>query len=269
MDKIMERRHFTNLILSSVGTSLVFANPLHLLGADPVKVAAALENSKLKAPVKLCRQCEQLLEKYEDYSAVFIKRELIGRQMDEAVMKVKVRQDPLSVYMLFGKPHEGREVIYVEGKNNNEILVHETGLKSLAGTLSLDPHGSMAMRGNHHPIIKFGIKNLVSELADLWIAEAHLPDIEVKYYPKAKIGEKACKALEVVHPKEIPGASFHITRFYLDAETNIPVRLQHYSFPTKPGAEPVLFEEYTFLEFEPNQGFKEIDFDIENPNYNF
>lgn len=265
----MERRQFVNLVLSSVGTSLVFANPLHLTGAEPVKVAAALENSKLKAPIKLCRQCEELLEKYDDYEAVFIKRELIGRKMNEAVMKVKVRQDPLCVYMLFGKPYEGREVIFVEGKNNNEILVHETGIKSLAGTLSLDPHGSLAMKGNHHSINKFGIKNLVTELADLWIAEAHLPNIEVKYYPKAKIGEMACKAIEVVHPKEIAGASFHITRFYLDAKTNIPVRLQHYSFPTKPGAEPDLYEEYTFLEFEPNQGFKDIDFDIENPNYNF
>ncbi|MDB4786423.1 MAG: DUF1571 domain-containing protein [Planctomycetaceae bacterium] len=265
----MERRQFVNLVLSSVGTSLVFANPLQLIGAEPIKLAAALENSKLKTPIKLCRQCEQLMDQHDDYKMVFVKRELIGRVMNEAIMNVKVRQEPLSVYMLFGKPYEGREVIFVEGKNNNELLVHETGIKSLAGTLSLDPHGSMAMKENHHSINKFGIKNLVTELADLWISEAHLPGIEVKYYPKAKIGEKACKTIEVTHPKEIAGASYHITRFYLDAKTNIPVRLQHYSFPTKPGAEPVLYEEYTFLEFEPNQGFKDIDFDIENPDYNF
>lgn len=265
----MERRHFLNLLLTATGTACVSGQPLSLFAADPIKIASATSNSKLKAPVKICLQCENMLEKYEDYEATFIKRELVGRKMNQAVMKVKVRQEPLSVYMLFGKPNEGREVIYVEGQNNNELLVHETGLKALAGTLSLDPSGSMAMKGNHHPITNFGIKNMMSELAQLWADEAHLPDVEVKFYPKAKIGELECKAIEVIHPKPVQGADFHITRLYLNAETNLPVRLQHYKFPNKPGGEPILYEEYTYLEFKPNRGFKDIDFDIRNPNYNF
>jgi len=269
MDGIMERRQFLNLLLSSTGTAFVAGRPLSLLGADPTKIASAVSNSKLKAPVKICLQCEGLLEKYDDYEVVFIKRELVGRKMSEAVMKVKFREDPLSVYMLFGKPFEGREVIYVEGQNNNELLVHETGLKGLAGTLSLDPTGSMAMKDNHHPISNFGMKNMMSELALLWANEAHIPNVDVKFYPKAKIGELECKAIEVTHPKPVLGVDFHITRLYLNAETHIPVRLQHYKFPRKTGGEPILYEEYTYLEFKPNQGYQDIDFDIRNPNYNF
>lgn len=265
----MQRRLFLNLLFSSAGASLVSGLRWPLSAEEPTKIASAIANSKLKAPVKICLQCESKLEKLEDYEAIFIKRERIGRKMSEAVMKVKVRQEPLSVYMLFGKPSEGREVIYVEGQNNNELLVHETGLKGLAGTISLDPSGSMAMKDNHHPINKFGMKNMMAELAVLWTEEAHLPDTEVKFYPNAKIGELECKAIEVIHPEPIPGAEFYMTRLYLNAETNLPVRLQHYNFPRKKGGEPLLYEEYTYLEFKPNRGFKDIDFDIRNPDYNF
>jgi hypothetical protein len=35
------------------------------------------------------------------------------------------------------------------------------------------------------------------------------------------------------------------------------------------GARPKLIEEYTYLNVKINNGFKDIDFDVNNPNYNF
>ena len=42
---------------------------------------------------------------------------------------MKVRHEPFSVYMWFLKPFQGREVLYVDGQNNNEMVVLEAGLK--------------------------------------------------------------------------------------------------------------------------------------------
>ena len=66
MDKNMERRQFINLFLASAGTSFVGTLPLQSLAEEPTRIAAALERSKLKTPVKICQQCESLLEKLDD-----------------------------------------------------------------------------------------------------------------------------------------------------------------------------------------------------------
>lgn len=244
---------------------------LQLFAAEPLRVAknAALEKSKLWPAIQVCYQCLDLLNKVEDYEAVFVKKERDGRKLEESAMRVKVRHNPFSVYMLFGKPHEGREVIYVDGRNNGDLLVHETGLKSVVGTIALDPKGDRAMQDNHYSITDFGMKSMVLQLAEMWEANALIPSAEVKYYPKATIGDLACKVVEVKNHQPVRGAVHYITRLYLHDETNLPIRMQHFSFPKKKESEPQLFEEYTYMNVKSNIGLKDLDFDISNPNYNF
>ena len=81
--------------------------------------------------------------------------------MGLAARKMKVRHEPFSVYMHFDEPHAGREVIFVEGRNNNNLLVHEAGFASLIGTLELEPTGSQAMAENRYPITKAGIQKMI------------------------------------------------------------------------------------------------------------
>lgn len=267
----MDRRHFVKLFLTSTGASVLSAQSLRLTAADATRVAnnTAIQKSKLWPAIQICNQCIELLDGIEDYKAVFVKRERSGRQLHETAIQVKVRHTPFSVYMLFGSPHEGREVIYVDGRNDGELLVHETGIKSVVGTVSLNPHGNRAMRDNHYPITEFGMKNMVIHLAQMWEANALLTSAEVKYYPKATIGDVSCKVIEVKNPRPVRGANFHLTRLYLHDESNLPIRLQHFSFPKKAGDEPQLFEEYTYMKVTQNAGLKDLDFDIKNPDYNF
>ena len=267
----MDRRVFVKIFLTSTGASLLSGPALRLHAADPTRVAnnAAIQSSKLWPAIRVCYQCIDLLNTIDDYEAVFVKKERFGRKLGEAAMRVKVRHNPFSVYMLFGKPHEGREVIYFEGQNNGEILAHETGIKSVVGTVSLDPHGERAMRDNHYAITDFGMKAMVIQLAEMWEANALVPSAQVKYYPKATIGDVACKVVEVKNPQPVRGARFYITRLYLHDETNYPIRLQHFSFPKKSGSEPQLYEEYTYMNVTPNVGLKNIDFSVNNPKYNY
>lgn len=267
----MDRRVFVKIFLTSTGAALFPTHSLRLIADEPIRVAnnAALEKTRLWPAIRICYQCIDLLNDVQDYEAVFVKKERDGRKLEESAMRVKVRHNPFSVYMLFGKPHEGREVIFVDGQNNGEILVHETGLKSIVGTVSLSINDERVMKENHYPITEFGMKAMVSHLAGVWEANALIPTAEVKYYPKATIGDLACKVVEVKNPQAVQGAEFHITRLYLHDETNLPIRLQHFGFPKKQGSEPQLFEEYTYMNVKSNVGLKDIDFDTSNPNYNF
>lgn len=267
----MDRRVFVKIFLTSAGASFLSAPSLRLIAADPTKVAknAALQDSKLWPALRVCYQCIDLMNGVEDYEAVFVKKERFGKRLSECAMRMKIRHNPFSVYLLFGKPHEGREVIYVDGQNEGELLVHDSGLKSIIGTVSVDPVGKRAMDENHHPVTSIGMKKMVAKLIDQWEKNAVVPDAEVKYYPKATIGDVPCKVVEVKNPRPASGVVFHLTRLYIHDDTNFPIRVQQFSFPKKRGDEPQLYEEYTYMKVQPNVGLKDIDFDIKNPKYNF
>ena len=76
----------------------------------------------------------------------------------------RFRHEPFSVYLYCLGPNKpkGQEVIYVEGRNNNEVLAHSTGLKKIVGTLSLESTSPRMMEGNLYPITNIGIQNLVA-----------------------------------------------------------------------------------------------------------
>src|SRR3989304_5433966 len=69
-------------------------------------------------------------------------------------MMMKVRHEPFSVYMFFLKPYQGREVLFVNGDNNNEMLVLEAGWKrKKLGWLQLyptRPAGDARAKAPHH-----------------------------------------------------------------------------------------------------------------------
>ena len=70
-----------------------------------------------------------------DYSAVVVKQERIGDKLIQTVMFAKVREEPFSVYLYFldrsdDKGIKGREVIYVQGRNDNKLIVHTPGFQT-------------------------------------------------------------------------------------------------------------------------------------------
>jgi hypothetical protein len=222
----------------------------------------------------------------DDYTCRVVKRERIKGelgQMEQFDVKIRNRKMengkikvPLSAYLHFVSPDsiKGREVVWVEGQNNNKLRAHEGGLKGkLLPTVWLDPDGALAMNGNLHPIYDIGIENLVTKLIERGTKEKQVGDpreCDVKLIPGAKINGRQCTVLLVMHPVQRPIYEFHRAEIFIDNELNIPLRYAAYHWPEKPGAKelPVL-EEYTYLNVKLNVGLTDADFDSENPNYNF
>ena len=104
--------------------------------AEPriAKATDELEGSHpLGAGLKLARESRGVLDGIKDYSADFYKQEVVGKELMVQQMEMKIREEPFSVYIRFQKPNTGREVIYVDGRNDGHLLVHLTGLTALAG----------------------------------------------------------------------------------------------------------------------------------------
>tara|TARA_R110002049_G_scaffold305056_2_gene501044 strand:+ start:5150 stop:5995 length:846 start_codon:yes stop_codon:yes gene_type:complete len=216
----------------------------------------------------------------DDYHAIFVKRcRVDGVLPDLQYANIKVRNRkvvdgkiavPLSVYLKYLKPSDvrGREVVWIETKNDGNIIVHETGLKGMIN-VTLDPNGYLAMRNQRYPITEIGIENLVVKLIETGTRDRQHGECEVQFYQNSKIGETECTMLEVLHPEKRDHFDFYRARVYFDKQLKMPIRYESWSWPTKPGGQPVLEEEYTYLRVTTNTGMTDLDFDISNPAYDF
>lgn len=224
----------------------------------------------LAPAIRMARDSLHRLDAVKDYDATFTKREWVGQQFVAQRMYMKLREQPFSVYLKFGEPNEGREILFVQGKNQNQLLAREaSGLASLIGTVSLSMNDPKVTAENRHPISDMGMRRMIELLIEQWERESRYGEIDVKYYPNARIGEMSCEAIEATHPvprKEFP---YHVSRVYFDKETRFPIRIENFGFPRRPNEPPPLIEEYTFNNIRVNRGFTDADFDRRNQQYSF
>lgn len=213
-----------------------------------------------------------------DYTATLVKRERIDGVLGvHEYIYIKVRNakpaTPFSTYMYFVKPAiaKGREVIYVDGKNQNKMCAHEggTGLKAAIPDLWLDPAGFLAMKGQRYPVTEIGLENLIIQLISRAERDMKAGMCKVQFRKGAMINKRKCTMIQVMHPDKRAPYDFHVAQIFIDDELQVPVRYVSYDWPTAPGVRPKLIEEYTYLNVKINNGFKNVDFDVNNPNYNF
>ncbi len=212
------------------------------------------------------------IEKIQDYSAIVVKQERIDNKLNEPeYILTKVRHRPFSVYLRFLKPEDlkGQQSIYLGGTvgQKGKMWGHGSGMKKMFGWVPLDPTGPLAMKGNRYPITEIGLLNLVNRLVEVGEKDIKYGECEVKFYQGAKINDRSCTCIQVVHPKPRSNFLFHLARIFVDDEINLPIRYEAYDWPAKPGGPPELTEEYTYLNLKLNNGFTDADFDIQNPEY--
>jgi hypothetical protein len=261
--------------------------PVYRVSKADLPTAPAGERHPLDPALDMARDALALIQRdIVDYTATIVKRERIKQVLGEyEFMEAKIRNRkvvdgkvvvPLSVYLKFVKPAAvvGREVVWVEGQNNNKLRAHEGGIKGkLLPTVWLDPDSAIAMHGNLHPIYDIGIENLVEKLIERGEREKKYSECEVTFTPGAKINGRVCTVLRVVHPIQRPHFEFHKAEIFIDEEMKIPVRYAAFYWPTAGETELPVLEEYTYLNVKlglvGSPLLQDADFDSENPNYKF
>ncbi len=235
----------------------------------------------LDAALDLARQALERLDEVTDYTAVLVKQErLSGRLGPEVLMELKFHQlpppelggraGPRSIYLHFLEPSNvrGREVIWVEDRNEGKITAHEGGWFGVL-TVYLEPTGSLAMRGERYPITQLGLRRLLEQLLERGFRDRRLGDCVVSIEPGHDLGDVSCIRVRVEHPEQRPGYDFHIAEIFIDPLRLIPIGYAAYGWPPAPGAPPVLEERYTYRDVLLNAGLSESDFDPANPDYRF
>lgn len=236
----------------------------------------------LDPAINLAHQAIETIQSgLDDYTGILVKRERIGTTLGEnEFMYLKVRNRktqngnvvvPFSVYLAFLKPAavKGREVIYVENRNDGNLIAHEGGLKRVLGTHELSPTGTLAMAGQRYPLTDIGIENLVVKLIERGERDKKNGMCKVDLIPGATVSKRACSIIQVTHPVKQPHFDFHIAQIFMDDQLKIPVRYAAYDWPKKEGDELEIIEEYTYQDLKFNVGLTDADFDPNNKDYNF
>jgi len=236
--------------------------------------AAAAGSHALAPALETLRKAEAHLENnVRDYSAVLVRRERTGAKLGpRQSLRIKIRHKPFSVYVCALEPEsqKGDEAIYVEGENEGKLLGHTTGVMGkMLGTLRLDPQGTLAMQNQRYPITEMGVLNFCRRLIRTLEEDLNYEECEVKLLPGQKVNERACTAVEIIHPVRREHFRFHLARVLVDDELKTPIRHESYDWPQKPGAEPEIIEEYTYTDIKLNPGLTDGDFDPRNPEYGF
>jgi hypothetical protein len=215
-----------------------------------------------------------------DYTAKLTKQERINGKLgkpETMTLKVKCAGNdskgkpvPIHVYVGFedAKGGTGREVIWVEGRNDGKMSAHEGGWMNLA-TVQLDPEGTLAMMGSKYPITQIGIAKLLKKLLEKGESDRRRGTCEVVIDENARFDDQPCTLIEVKHSEKKPGFEFHIARIRLDPIRKLPLSYEAYMWPSRPGEEPPLEESYVYRDIKLNVGLTEKDFDTKNEEYSF
>ncbi|MBX3437026.1 MAG: DUF1571 domain-containing protein [Planctomycetaceae bacterium] len=229
----------------------------------PRVVAAALPDGEhpLAPAIRLAQGTLTRLQAIDDYEATFLRRERAGGQTVEHTVHLKVREKPLSLYLKYGEPHLGRQLLFVQGENENQVLIHDP-----QGTSSPNAKGAGV---DPSTVIELGMRQRLEKVIGQWKYETAYGECDVQFYPEAKLRGLSCEVIESSHPRPRRQFPFHKTRLYIDAETHLPIRFEQYAFSETPEQTPPLVEFHEYLNLRTNVGLSDADFDRRNPNYSF
>ncbi len=271
MNQNINRRSFfsqSTLGLTALGIT-VLGRPLQAETPVLARIAETPVDHPLRPALKIAEDCLKKMDSVSDYTAVFHKKEQVGKKSVEARMVMKFREEPFGVYLKFLEPSAGREVLYVKGQNRDRMLVKDVGFASLAGTVALDPTGSYAMDENRYPVTNIGLRILVTKLIETWLNDMTLAGVKVNQTADTDVGSMKCMLVDVTHTQRHPSAKFQTTRLYVDNATGFPVRVQAFDFPSRRENSAPLVEDYHYANLRVNVGLTDADFSTQNPGYRF
>jgi hypothetical protein len=253
-------------------TQPVVANGEPAIGQTAAAVAPGSAPGET-ASAKLQQLYEQAAQRYaqiDDYVCRFRRREVLanGKVCEDMVM-LRVRKQPLSLWFTWpkGSADEGREVVYVQGRFNNQLVVRTGKGDLLAGLrVELAPDSPRASANTRRSFLQAGVGYLIESLGEA-LREQQKGSYRygrIHYLGRQARAESATP-LECLLQEIPPGLEKYLPRggkryFYLATDSRLP----EFGLPvlviTLDENEREV-EYYCFDRFSINIGLRDEDFD--------
>ena len=215
-----------------------------------------------------------------NYTATVFTRERVrGVLLDPQVMMLKIRHEPLSVYLKWLVGDKGRELLYVDGQYNGDMLVKVGGIKGkLIPALKLAPTGDLALKEARHPLTEIGQLELARQLI-----EKRRQDLDsgrgfrCQMLSDREFDGRDCYGFVQSFASADESPEYRKCVLLIDKQQNLPVYLQNFTWPEpeqsaeSPEAldQATLVEHYQYSDVQFEQRLADVDFDRKNKAYNF
>lgn len=215
-------------------------------------------------PEQWVRDAEAVLSHTDCYRAIFHKQERVdGKLLAEETVLFKFRR-PFKIYMKWIKdPYKGREILYATGWNENRMKVHDSGITGMI-PLDLDPKGSLAMRGNRHPVTDSGLDSLVKLIGDN--VRKAIKDKAIEFKDPVEEIVYGCRTQRVEFRSlgdSSKGYYCYRAVLNIDIEKKVPIKVKIYDWDDS------LLESYGYEDLKLNANLIDKDFSPQNPDYKF
>ena len=245
--------------------------------SDVVARPVATDGHPLASVLEFARSERDYLRRtVHDFTCRLVKRERIdGFLQDYQFIDMRVREAvheqgqivvPLSIYLVFLGPAKvaGRQVLFIEGKNDGKILVRNGGKHFDYVTVQVDPDSENARSESLVPITETGFNRVLNHMIDVLDrhqrVDAAGSNTVVNRVPGVKINKRPSTMIKIVHPKKQDGLEFHIANVYTDDELRVPVRVEYYDWIKWQGQTPPLIAEYTYTNLKLNANLTDAAF---------
>ena len=229
-----------------------------VVGENDPEVLAKVEKLAKTDHIALLEFClENYDGRFRDYTCTLIKQEQINHVVGpEQEICVKCLEEPFSVVMKWTPRTApvGDRVIYVEGKYNNQMLVHPKGvLGQLVGTVMRRPDSPEAMKCTLRPVNKFGFRRSMESLLDVYKEARQAGDLKESFGGYAKVaGRKAVVLVRYLPAKDAYPSYKTVT--FIDLQYLVPIAVEGYDWDEK------LASRYIFRDVKFNLGLTDSDF---------
>jgi len=261
-------------------TQLALAIPGSSTAPSRQQTAEPTESRVLREHFARLKTGRAQFNRLPGYTATMVKQERVGASLlDEGTFGIKVRHQPFAVYMKWQSGDEtGKEVLYADGANEDQLLVHLGGLKGrILPAFKIDPFGSLALQHSRYPITKLGIVALADSLIER--RQLELRDnvtVHVEQRQDADCDGWPCSVYVFEDADQSQSPIYRKSVQFIDRQWNVPRRVANYTWPEPSqhlqGAaldEATLIEYYMYSEIVTDAHLTDVDFDRANDEYHF
>jgi Protein of unknown function (DUF1571) len=246
----------------------------------------------LQLHVTLLELGVQRMEHIASYKATFFKQERLDEQelQELQTCQIKVRHAPFSVYMKWIEGGDvGRNLLFVDGKYDNELQVRLGGMKVRLPVLKLNPTGSVAMAESRHPVTEMGLQNLAKLILQYRKRDLTLKTgVRWQMLADERLFDRDCYGFVTEYESREVEPTYRKSITYIDKEHSLPICVRNFGWPAaekveKADAEStdeetgtaLTLDEATLVEY---YGYKDLefatvmtddDFSKANPDYTF
>jgi hypothetical protein len=217
-----------------------------------------------EAFVAMMTDARTALGKTRDYACTFTRQESIkGKLSEEQVAEMKVRTNPLGVYVRFAKPNDiaGMEVAYTGVRKSMKMRYRVAGIAGAKGFATRDLDDKNFLAENRHPVTEWTMAAVIDRVSASVAREKTLNNPVEVFTGDYQFAGRNVVRYEIFTRRPHAFRYAHRMLIYVDKELKLPLRYEAYDQPKGNALVGDLFEAYSFSDVKVNIGLGENAFD--------